>query len=213
MPKPEARPTRGEKKALTRRRLIDAAATVFAQRGFAAASLDEIAEEAGLTKGAVYSNFWNKEDLVSAVLEDRFDQRLRDVTAEVDFDAGLEEQARTSSVAFMTRSHEEEWLLLLDLEYLVHAIRNPEFRARHEVRHREALEAMTDVIESTAERSETALPMPAEQFAIVANALALGLSIESMQNPDGVPDELFGAALALMFRGAESHPSPGAAPS
>jgi AcrR family transcriptional regulator len=209
----EARLTRGEKKAQTRRRLIDAAGTVFAKRGFAAASLDEIAEEASLTKGAVYSNFWNKEDLVSAVLEDRFDQRLRDVTAEVDFESGLEEQARTSSIAFMTRSREEEWLLLLDLEYLVHAIRHPEFRARHEARHREALEAMTDVIESTAEQSETALPMPAEQFAIVANALAFGLSVEKMQNPDGVPDELFGAAVALMFRGGENYSNSGTAPS
>jgi AcrR family transcriptional regulator len=201
---PETRLTREEKKAQTRRRLLDAAATVFAKRGFAAASLDEIAEEAGLTKGAVYSNFWNKEDLLSAVLEERFDRRLEEVVAEVDFESGLEEQARTSSVAYMTRSQEEEWLLLLDLEYLVHCARNPELSARSQVRHREALAAMTDVITSSVDKTDVALPLPAEQFAIVSNALGFGLAIEKMQNPDGVPDELFGAVIALMFRGGEA---------
>src|SRR6266568_6891513 len=61
--------TREEKKAQTRERLIEAAAKVFAEKGFAATSLDEVADTAGLTKGAVYSNFENKEDLVRAVLE------------------------------------------------------------------------------------------------------------------------------------------------
>jgi AcrR family transcriptional regulator len=196
--------TREEKKAETRRRLLDAAATVFAKRGFAAASLDEIAEEAGLTKGAVYSNFWNKEDLVSAVLEDRFDRRLEEVVAEVDFESGIEEQARTSSVAYMTRSREEEWLLLLDLEYLVHAARNDELRARAHARHREALETMTDVITSSADRAELPLPLPAEQFAVVSNALGFGLAVEKLQNPEGVPDELFGTVIALIFRGGEA---------
>jgi len=62
-PRPK-KPSREEKKALTRARLLDAAATVFARRGFAAASLDEVAEEAGLTKGAVYSNFESKDELI-----------------------------------------------------------------------------------------------------------------------------------------------------
>jgi AcrR family transcriptional regulator len=206
--------TREEKKAQTRRRLLDAAATVFAKRGFAAASLDEIAEQAGLTKGAVYSNFWNKEDLVSAVLEDRFDRQLDDVVSQVDFDSGFEEQARASSVAYMSRSEDERWLLLLDLEYLVHCARTPELQARSQVRHRETLATMADVITSSAEQGDMPLPLPADQFAVVSNALGFGLAIEKMQNPDAVPDELFGAAIALMFRGAEAAAqSSGTAPS
>jgi AcrR family transcriptional regulator len=211
---PASRPSREEKKALTRRRLLDAAATVFAKRGFAAASLDEIAEEAGLTKGAVYSNFWNKEDLVLAVLEERFDRHLEEVVGQVDFESGLEEQARSSSVAYMTRSERDRWLLLLDLEFLVHSARNPELSARTQVRHREMLATMTNVIASSAEQGDLPLPLPAEQFAVVSNALGFGLAIERMQNPDAVPDELFGAAIALMFRGAEAAAqSSGTAPS
>ena len=53
----------------TRDYLLQAAAQVFAERGFHGASLDEVAAAAGFTKGAVYSNFKNKEDLFLALLE------------------------------------------------------------------------------------------------------------------------------------------------
>ena len=57
-------PSREEKKAATRRKLLDAAAALVAREGALAASLDAIAEKAGLTKGAVYSNFGSKEELL-----------------------------------------------------------------------------------------------------------------------------------------------------
>ena len=60
---------RAEKQAETRSLLIDAAAKAFAERGYAAASIDAIAEKAGFSKGAFYSNFASKEDLVLAVLQ------------------------------------------------------------------------------------------------------------------------------------------------
>src|SRR4051794_40909408 len=60
-------PSREEKKAQTRKKLLDAAASLVATEGALAASLDAIAEKAGLTKGAVYSNFGSKEDLLFAM--------------------------------------------------------------------------------------------------------------------------------------------------
>ena len=76
--------TREEKKARTRAQLIDAAAAVFARHGYVAASLDEVAEEAGLTKGAVYSNFDSKEDLFQAVIDDRLNEPMFQVADIVD---------------------------------------------------------------------------------------------------------------------------------
>ena len=73
-------PRRAEKKLATRIRLLDAAQKVFAARGFADASLDEIAEVAGLTKGAVYSNFDKKLDLLLAVLDERMNRRFMAIT-------------------------------------------------------------------------------------------------------------------------------------
>src|SRR5207237_7478801 len=82
--------TRDEKKAQTRERLIDAASQVFARKGFAATSLDEVAETAGLTKGAVYSNFESKEDLVRSVLEES-DRQLSNIPAAVHPEGTIEE--------------------------------------------------------------------------------------------------------------------------
>ena len=62
-------PSREEKKEATRRRLLEAAAAVVAKHGAIAASLDAIAEKAGLTKGAVYSNFDSKAALLEALSE------------------------------------------------------------------------------------------------------------------------------------------------
>jgi AcrR family transcriptional regulator len=60
--------TREESKARTRADLLRAARRLFLRNGFTATSLADIAEEAGLTKGAVYSNFESKEDLFLALL-------------------------------------------------------------------------------------------------------------------------------------------------
>jgi AcrR family transcriptional regulator len=67
---PRRRLTREESKARTRVELLRAANRLFVRKGFVATSLADIAEEAGLTKGAVYSNFDSKEDLFLALLDD-----------------------------------------------------------------------------------------------------------------------------------------------
>ncbi len=68
--------TQERRRAQTRQYLLQAAAQVFAERGFHGASLDEVAAAAGFTKGAVYSNFKNKEDLFLALLESLQEQEM-----------------------------------------------------------------------------------------------------------------------------------------
>src|SRR5919109_3815180 len=67
-------PTRVERQARTRDELIAAAERLFSARGFGRTSLDAVADEAGYTKGAVYSNFASKEDLFFAVYERRVER-------------------------------------------------------------------------------------------------------------------------------------------
>jgi AcrR family transcriptional regulator len=69
----------------TRRALVAAGADVFARRGFAAASLDEIAEAAGFTRGAVHHHFASKEELFLAVVEDRDEQLLAGYADDIRF--------------------------------------------------------------------------------------------------------------------------------
>ena len=70
LPPESAPPSRARRptREVVRRRLLDAALQVFAEQGFASASLDQVAEAAGLTKGAIYSNFAGKDDLFFAMM-------------------------------------------------------------------------------------------------------------------------------------------------
>jgi AcrR family transcriptional regulator len=196
------RPTREEKKARTRAQLLDAARTVFAGRGFAGASLDEVADEAGLTKGAVYSNFANKEDLVLEVLEDSFNRRMDEVLSKVDMEGTLAEQAHAGGAIFMAMSEEERWLDLLWMDFVTYAARNPEFGARLAARHHESQAAIAEVMVTESAGRKWDLPMPADKLALVLNALGNGLAMEKLIDPDNVPDELFGEVIALLWAGA-----------
>src|SRR5689334_21141001 len=68
----------------TRSRLLYAAAKVFSKGGFEAARLEDIAKEAGHTRGAFYAHFSRKEDLFFALLEQKAYQHLRTIQAIVD---------------------------------------------------------------------------------------------------------------------------------
>src|SRR5919108_4703104 len=74
---PRRRLNRHEKRAITRTRLLEAARKVFGRRGYYGASLDEIAADAGFSKGALYYNFGGKEGLFLALLEERLQERVR----------------------------------------------------------------------------------------------------------------------------------------
>jgi len=73
MSRPRTRPTRDE----TRDRLFEAAAALFEARGIGAASIESIVEAAGFTRGAFYSNFATKDDLIIAMLEDHVERSLQ----------------------------------------------------------------------------------------------------------------------------------------
>ena len=194
----EKRLTREEKKALTRERLIEAAAQVFARKGFAATSLDEIAEEAGLTKGAVYSNFASKEDLVRALLEERLQTRLYGIPDTVPREGGtIEEDAARASEQMGAVFSQERDAFLLAIEFAVYAVRNADFRDDFTAHHREAIQDMTRVIEERL-GTEFDVHVPMEELASVFNAVGNGVALERLMNPGSLSDELFGHVLAAL---------------
>jgi AcrR family transcriptional regulator len=195
--------SRAEKKLVTRSRLLDAAEQVFSSRGFADASLDEIAEIAGLTKGAVYSNFDKKLDLLLAVLDERMNRRFMSITEIVDTTRALPEQAEEGGRLFMEAFQEERELYLLWLECSVHSVHDPDVRDAlvkldHAIR-----DAVADFITYHAGLLGLALPLPAKQLATAVTCLADGLALERMKDPESVPDDLFGTLLMLIYRGLE----------
>lgn len=121
--------SRSESQARTRRHLIDTASLVFARRGFRGASIEEVAQHAGYTKGAVYSNFRSKDELFLAVLETRLQER-------VEFYSRLARQARAHPgqgladlLPRLDEPGEETWCLL-QLEFWLYAMRHPPARQR-----------------------------------------------------------------------------------
>src|SRR5664279_3586021 len=70
---------RRPKREVVRRRLLDAALEVFAEHGFDTANLDQVAAAAGLTKGAIYSNFTSKDDLFYAMMAEQVLARVESI--------------------------------------------------------------------------------------------------------------------------------------
>src|SRR5438477_9660276 len=141
---------RRERKERTKGDLVEAARVVFLRHGLHGASLDEIAEEAGYTKGAVYSNFEGKDALFLAAFEEHF-RRRAEMYAEVVFDReDIEDSYRVVARAWRDANEADpEWARLLT-EFLVHASRDEELRiAVHEVRER-GLERIAQVVDALA---------------------------------------------------------------
>jgi len=119
------RPPRRRDLQATRRALLDAAAAVFVRRGFAAASLDEIAEHAGFTRGAVHHHFSSKEELFLAVVAERDEELLAGYG-----DVGWFGPERTADVDRWRTLHGDGRVDVgLRLELHAHALRSPGVRS------------------------------------------------------------------------------------
>jgi AcrR family transcriptional regulator len=203
-----AKLTREEKKAQTRERLIDAAARLFGERGFAGASLDDVAEEAGLTKGAVYSNFASKEDLIQAVLDERLEPRLMGVAAVAHEPRSTDDRIREAGRRFGEVLEQEQSLSLLAFEYMIQAARDPALAARFRDRNRAALADLADLVEREwAEAAGCAPSVPADVLAAGLRALANGFALEKAADPDGTDDEVFGIMITLIYAGMAVPPA------
>jgi AcrR family transcriptional regulator len=206
--------SREEKKAITRARLVAAAATVFAHRGFAGSSLEDVAEEAGLTKGAVYSNFESKDDLIRAVLHDRLDEPARTIPALVSDELSVEDRAARASELFVRQMEQDREAALLDVEFSIYLARNPEMVPRFSEGARELRRTMARAMEEWAARDGVPLPLDSDTLVAGVFALGNGIRLARLSDPDLAPEDLFGKMLALILSssaaaGRAPRPRPG----
>jgi AcrR family transcriptional regulator len=198
---PQKRSIRNEQRALTRARLLDAARRVFARRGFHAASLEEIAQEAGATTGAIYSNFAGKEELFLALFEDHVASQIRKYREIFARGTSVEERSRGGADDWMAYLQEEPDSFPLLIEFWSYAVRDPKLRPRYAARLAAFRETFARQIEEGA--SDLGIELPpgfAERMGTVINALGNGLALEKLADPDSVPDELLGSTIALIFQ-------------
>jgi AcrR family transcriptional regulator len=180
---------------------MSSAAKVFARRGMEQASIDEVAEDAGYTKGAFYANFKSKEELFLAMLDERFAERLEQCDRVMASGGSPVEQARQIGLDFMRYvAADPEWERLF-FEFAAYAARNDEFRQELVTRYQSLRERIADSYRRRAEELGVEPPIPVEDLATMTFAMANGVALEKLLEPDAVPEDLYATMLSLFFTG------------
>jgi AcrR family transcriptional regulator len=181
--------SRVERREQTRQELVSAAEACFVSRGFHASSVDEVAERAGYTKGAVYSNFTSKEDLFFAVYERRVERVLTEVVPSLRR-AGAEHAFDWLATGAIERRDRDDGWLAVFFEFWAHALRHPELRERFAAIHARFLEPLTEGVRQLAADRGLALPadVTATQVVLAWNAMEIGLGLERLTQPQAVDE-------------------------
>lgn len=200
------RMTRGESRARTRALLIDAAAKVFAERGFTGASVEEITSRAGFSRGAFYSNFATKDDLFLAVLDAHIETEVAAVMGTLAAEPTPEAFFEFLRSRAIRRAREgREWSLLW-AEFWLHVVRHPELAPKLAARQRAARSAIAGVIDSQCTQLGIELPLPATDLASIMLAVDDGLALQEHLDPTAVPEDLRARASVLLMHGAAIAP-------
>ena len=190
--------TRAQRRQQTRARLLDAAGQVFARRGFHAATVDEVAEAAGYTKGAVYSNFASKDELFLALLDQHLAAQLQQVEALDAIESSQE------LLAAMPGRTEAEFAAARDfgvlmLEFSLYAMRSPAAQAELAKRYRQLRGRLAELIAKRYARQQASPPMPPEHLAALALATDAGLFLQNAAEPGALPWELHADAMVQLL--------------
>jgi len=191
--------TRHERQAQTRARLIEAAAKVFARRGYHGASVEEIAAEAGFSTGAVYSNFSGKEELFLALADGKVTERVGEMRALAEAAERGEspgEEAAEQFQAFLER--DPDWPVLF-YEFWSYGVRSARIRDEFAQRRQAVRDALAEALERVAGQLGFELRFPAPALATAISAALNGLAFERAADPDAVPDEVFAEFISAVL--------------
>jgi AcrR family transcriptional regulator len=171
---PLERWTPERRRALTRDTLVSAAAAVFARRGFEGASLEEIADTAGFTRGAIYKNFGGKEDLLFAVGDRDFADRLHALSERLaavrEFEPAVLAALWRETVIGSTDD------LALHMEVRLYALRNPAVKVRLAAHQRTTRGMLATFITEQTDAAGFDLALPAATFAGLLDAATWGIA-------------------------------------
>ncbi len=194
---------RQQRQQRTREALLDAAASVFANRGYAGASIPQIAREAGVSTGAIYANFAGKQELFLAmmrrVVEAGAVARQRSAEATTDRDELIERMVTTWTATVDSASD----VVLLMAEFWLYALRNPP--------HGEAVaELLADVRANLAASivgsGAVTDAVRAERVAVAVQAVAYGYAMQRLVDEDAVSPAQLVETVGWILRGAAPPP-------
>lgn len=200
---PRRRLTRAEAKARTRQQLLDAAAQTFARKGYAGASVEEIAESAGYSTGALYSNFASKEELFLELMSARASRRVTAVAEILE----TEEDPVEALARLMDRTADHDKntdLMALRAEFWLYAVRNPDAMEALAAQRRDQVDALVSVISAAMERWGAPADVSATELATVVLAIFQGLVRQRRIDPARVSGDLFAQSLRWLFAGLQA---------
>lgn len=192
--------TREESRAQTQQRLLEAAAKAFAQHGFEGASLEEITEAAGYSRGAFYSNFKNKDELFLALIEQNLTQ-TSDELKEIMFAVELKPKDTLSAFRnYYTRlgKIDKDGVLLIT-EAQLYAVRHTKFRSKLNALFAEMQESLRRSLEKFQKETGLGGRIDPDLLAFTGIALSHGLILHNLMDPKNYSDESVKAALATIF--------------
>jgi AcrR family transcriptional regulator len=189
-PSPRGKP-KGDKRARTRAALLEAARALVRERGYERTTIEEVARRAGMTTGAIYGNFKNRDELFIALGQKYWAPVVPSVAAGATF----AEAMRALAKATLAAVHDRAPVAVGRLTGLAYTLTNSELRARvHEIT-KGSYEVGAEWLR-TFEKSE--LPMPADVLVRVLHALIEGLVLQRILTPELCPDEVFYEAFAAL---------------
>jgi AcrR family transcriptional regulator len=195
-PAPNPKPTRtkGDKRARTQVKLLEAARLLIREKGFERTTLEEIAKRAGMTTGAIYGNFKNREDLFVALGQVYW----APIKPKLKPGASLADFMRAMADATIAALPDRQAASMGRLTGLAYTLGHEEMRKKVVAITAESY-AMGERWLRSAIPSEE-LPMPAGQFVRVLHALIEGLVLQRLVTPELIPDRVIRAAFASLVR-------------
>ena len=188
------------KRQRTRAQLLEAARAVIREKGFHAVSMEEVASRAGMSRGAIYGNFRNREDLIFAVVETLW----QPVAPALIPGASFRQQMHIIGEAVAEAAVRRRPMAVGAASFQVFALSHPRMRKR--IARGNARIYAQIAAELVKFVPESELPMPAERFVRVTHALSDGLTFAHFMTPELIDRDVIVAAFEA-FAG-NSSPSP-----
>jgi AcrR family transcriptional regulator len=191
--------TRAEKQAATRAALLESAAAVFTKRGYEVATLEEITEAAGFSRGAFYSNFDSKEELLLAVIESRIQGRLEDIATAFQEGDTAEERIRSGGRYLDSLVAQDRQWCLLYMEFWGRAVRDPKLRGRFAAQYDAWRTGIARLIQTHSQELGVTLDASPRELASALIALFEGHVLQRLIDPNGLEEGFFTRLLLRFF--------------
>lgn len=183
---------KGDKRARTRAALLEAARQLIREKGYAATTLADVAQRAGMTSGAIYGNFRNRDDLFMALATSYWAPIKPTIRRGMSFAEVMRALAEATVAALPDR----EAAAVGRLTGMAYTLTREELRAQVREATAKSFANGAAWLESVADAG--GLPMPAEMLVAVIHAMTEGLVFQRCLTPEQVPDEVFHAAFAAL---------------